>query len=946
MNKHHFLVYLLFLLLLTSCGGGDSVSSCYVKEPPSINGETVQHSPLTIHDDTSFGYTGSFSVTAYNHSSRESITANWYSKTECGYVLWSYQCWSELHWRLSIPLMLGNNPISIQYDYDDGDCGIQKLTVNYDPPALINTLPVADITVNSAKLNASVNPRGQQTDVYFIWENYDGTKSTTATQTISGSSNVIVSDVLTDLLPGENYSYQVIAKNNKGTESTNFIAFTTLIDSPVFNASQADAVGIDYATLTGTVDPNGAYTTAWFEWGTDPLLTVFSATDPQSFGKGFIGTATAELTGLNDDTTYYYRLTGENVAGSTNGPINSFDTYPLVPPSITSTSTVNIKAYTGQLTAVINTNGLTTTAWFQYGTDPAFLNYSESPILDYLASFSEQPLTINIYGLDGNTTYYYRLVTENDVGTTISDVQSFQTLTPPTVVAGAATNITATSLTLNGSVNPQGYISEVWFEYGNSPNMLNKRSRNSTNIYSFSVEMGSVTGNFVNNDLTVDIQELSSATSYYYRVGVYNPETGTTYSDITSATTVAGNYSCWLKTYSRYSYLGKDRVQSTTETNDGGLVVSGLAEQYSGWGQPSGNMLLKLNTEGGVEWEKHYYGLSDSFVNKTSDNGVILIRDKTIAKLDNTGEPQWQKHFSYSGPVFSEIYEISDGYVVIGTIYQSGTNIEDILLLKLDVDGNIVWQYAYGGSENDSAKSIKPTTDGFILLGSTESYGAGLNDIWALKLTDTGDIEWQYTYGGTGEDIPVDIQVTTNGYIFTGNTDSSGSGLDDVWLVKLANDGTIDWQYAFGSASIDRANSLATMTDGFLLAGNLSANSYRGWLLKLDINGNKAWEKIYNAGYGQSEFKAKILGDGKILTGGGSRNSFGSYPDPDYQVAKLEEDGSCNTNFLSVSDDFSQLDTTSSPQPTSGGKYTTDTSSSDIVPSMIDSGVWVSQIIP
>jgi hypothetical protein len=842
--------------------------------------------------------------------------------------------------------MLGNNPISIQYDYDDGDCGIQKLTVNYDPPALINTLPVADITVNSAKLNASVNPRGQQTDVYFIWENYDGTKSTTATQTISGSSNVIVSDVLTDLLPGENYSYQVIAKNNKGTESTNFIAFTTLIDSPVFNASQADAVGIDYATLTGTVDPNGAYTTAWFEWGTDPLLTVFSATDPQSFGKGFIGTATAELTGLNDDTTYYYRLTGENVAGSTNGPINSFDTYPLVPPSITSTSTVNIKAYTGQLTAVINTNGLTTTAWFQYGTDPAFLNYSESPILDYLASFSEQPLTINIYGLDGNTTYYYRLVTENDVGTTISDVQSFQTLTPPTVVAGAATNITATSLTLNGSVNPQGYISEVWFEYGNSPNMLNKRSRNSTNIYSFSVEMGSVTGNFVNNDLTVDIQELSSATSYYYRVGVYNPETGTTYSDITSATTVAGNYSCWLKTYSRYSYLGKDRVQSTTETNDGGLVVSGLAEQYSGWGQPSGNMLLKLNTEGGVEWEKHYYGLSDSFVNKTSDNGVILIRDKTIAKLDNTGEPQWQKHFSYSGPVFSEIYEISDGYVVIGTIYQSGTNIEDILLLKLDVDGNIVWQYAYGGSENDSAKSIKPTTDGFILLGSTESYGAGLNDIWALKLTDTGDIEWQYTYGGTGEDIPVDIQVTTNGYIFTGNTDSSGSGLDDVWLVKLANDGTIDWQYAFGSASIDRANSLATMTDGFLLAGNLSANSYRGWLLKLDINGNKAWEKIYNAGYGQSEFKAKILGDGKILTGGGSRNSFGSYPDPDYQVAKLEEDGSCNTNFLSVSDDFSQLDTTSSPQPTSGGKYTTDTSSSDIVPSMIDSGVWVSQIIP
>ena len=944
MNKCHFLAYLLFLLLLTSCGGGDSGSSCYVKEPPSINGETVQHSPLTIHDDTSFGYTGSFSVTAYNHSSRESITANWYSKTECGYVLWSYQCWSELHWRLSIPLVLGSNPISIQYDFDDGDCTRQKFSVDYDPPAAIEVLPVTDITLNSAKLNASVNPRGFQTDVYFIWENYDGTKSSTATQTVDGSSTVFVSDVLSGLLPGENYSYQVVAKNSKGTSTTNFIGFNTLIDSPILSASQAETVGIDYANLTGTVDPNGANSMAWFEWGTDPLLTVFSTTAPQYFGKGVIGTVSAELAGLNDDTTYYYRLAGENVVGLTNGPINSFDTYPLVPPSITSTSTANIKAYTGQLNALINPNGLTGTAWFQYSTDSAFSHYSETSHYSYPTSFTEQPLTINIYGLSGDTTYYFRLVTENEIGTTISDAQSFQTLTPPTVAAGVATNITATALTLNGSVNPQGYASEVWFEYGNSANMLNKRNRNSINIYSYGIEAGSVSGNFVNNDQTLDIQGLSSATTYYYRVGVYNPETGTTYSDITSASTASGNYSCWLKTYSRYSYLGKDRVQSLTETNEGGLIVSGIAEQYSGWGQSSGNMLLKLNNEGGVEWEKHFYGAYSSFINKTSDDGIILIRNKTIEKIDNTGEPQWQKSFSYSGSAFSEIYEISTGYVVIGTIYQADTDIEDILLIKLDVDGNIIWQYAYGGNENDSAKSLKPTTDGFILFGATESFGAGLNDIWVLKLTETGDIEWQHTYGGTGDDIPVDIQVTTNGYIFTGNTDSSGSGLDDIWLIKLANDGTIDWQYAFGSAYIDRVNSLATMADGFLLAGNQSANSYRYWLLKLDINGSKAWEKIYN--YGQNEFKVKILSDGKILTGGSYNNSYGSYPDPDYRVTKLEPDGSCDTNFLSTSEYLSQLDTTVFPQDTTGAKYITNITSSDIDPQMIDSGVWVSQKIP
>ena len=134
------------------------------------------------------------------------------------------------------------------------------------------------------------------------------------------------------------------------------------------------------------------------------------------------------------------------------------------------------------------------------------------------------------------------------------------------------------------------------------------------------------------------------------------------------------------------------------------------------------------------------------------------------------------------------------------------------------------------------------------------------------------------------------------------------------------------------------------MADGYLLAGNLSAGLSREWLLKLDMIGSKSWEKIYYNG--QNDFKVKILADGKILTGGSYNNYYRSYPDPDYQVTKLEADGSCDTNYLSISNNISQLDTTIFPQQTTGAKYTTSISSSDIIPQMIDSGVWVSQKHP
>ena len=123
--------------------------------------------------------------------------------------------------------------------------------------------------------------------------------------------------------------------------------------------------------------------------------------------------------------------------------------------------------------------------------------------------------------------------------------------------------------------------------------------------------------------------------------------------------------------------------------------------------------------------------------------------------------------------------------------------LHDFLVLKLDwvirmnSSGDILWQYRYGGSGNDYAESVQVTPDGgYIIAGRTVSFGQGNSDVWLLKLSDSGDIEWQKTYGSSGNDHPYSIQVTSDGgYIVVVYTQSYGAGDYDIWVMKLNDRG-------------------------------------------------------------------------------------------------------------------------------------------------------------
>ena len=163
--------------------------------------------------------------------------------------------------------------------------------------------------------------------------------------------------------------------------------------------------------------------------------------------------------------------------------------------------------------------------------------------------------------------------------------------------------------------------------------------------------------------------------------------------------------------------------------------------------------------------------------------------------------------------------------------------------------GAITWDKTFGGSKDDKAYSIAQTSDGgYIVAGDTESKGAGLDDVWVIKLDKNGNKEWDKTFGGKYYDEPYSIaQTSDGGYIVAGYTDSKGAGGEDVWVIKLDKNGNKEWDKTFGGSDWDKANSVIQTSDGgYIVAGDTESKGAGGddaWVIKLDKNGNLGSKK-------------------------------------------------------------------------------------------------------
>jgi len=215
-------------------------------------------------------------------------------------------------------------------------------------------------------------------------------------------------------------------------------------------------------------------------------------------------------------------------------------------------------------------------------------------------------------------------------------------------------------------------------------------------------------------------------------------------------------------------------------------------------------------------------------------------------KLDAKGNREWDNNFGGTG--WDEIYSIiqtKDGsFITTGCVWSKGAGRGDVRVAKLDKRGNLVWDKTFGGSENDEARSIIQTDDGgYVVAGFTVSEDTGDRDIWIIKLDKEGNKVWDRTFGGTSEDWANSIIQNKNGdYIVAGWTKSMGAGKTDVWIVKLDKRGNLIWDKTFGGSENDEAHSIIQTEDGgYAVVGwtkSKGAGNADVWVIKLDENGN------------------------------------------------------------------------------------------------------------
>lgn len=362
---------------------------------------------------------------------------------------------------------------------------------------------------------------------------------------------------------------------------------------------------------------------------------------------------------------------------------------------------------------------------------------------------------------------------------------------------------------------------------------------------------------------------------------------------------------------------------------------------------------LSIPDSGGSSGEitdiKNYGGSKNDVANavvKTRDGGAVVlgytqsingdITDKTnenfdfwVLKLDAENNIQWSKTFGGTNDDRgNDIIQTNDGgYAVLGYSTSSDQDVsenagsQDFWMIKLNANGSISWSKTFGYTGADFGTTLLQTADNSYLitgvLDVTASAGQGNSqrhaggDIWAIKLSENGELQWSKYFGGSFTDAPFGVVETEDhNFIIAGSSDSgdvdisNNNGSYDFWVLKIASNGSLLWERSFGGSEIDEGRAITTTNDGnFIIVGDtrsadkdVSNNNGAAdvWVIKMNTDGNLIWEKtIGGTSFDVARSVSKTQDDGFIISGSSRSldNSFTNQGQNDALLLKIDAEG-------------------------------------------------------
>ncbi|MGD0405717.1 MAG: hypothetical protein ABSB10_03605 [Candidatus Bathyarchaeia archaeon] len=305
-----------------------------------------------------------------------------------------------------------------------------------------------------------------------------------------------------------------------------------------------------------------------------------------------------------------------------------------------------------------------------------------------------------------------------------------------------------------------------------------------------------------------------------------------------------------------------------------------------------------------VIWEKTYGGASDDrafYAVPAGDGYLVVGSTKSIVpnatvgwalRLDKDGNAVWNKTFlEGSGTELRYAINLTDGFLLVGNEFLPSGDVNGYVV-KIDIQGTPIWNTTVGGEGVNKLFSAIAAQDGFVLVGSTSYDTNGDSHAWVVKLDLNGNVAWGKTYGNAVDTVArTGVLAPDGNYVVAGYTNPRGASSYDFLLMKIDTAGNMMWNKTYGGTGSQEAYAMTKAADGYVIVGDTvsTVTDIDAWVVKVDLNGTMLWAKTVGGKNADSPSFITPSKDGGYLVGGFTF-SFGA-GNRDFWLFKIDGSG-------------------------------------------------------